>query len=138
MRDVLIEKVNKSDWWHVPPPDKFAYQKRGKFLASTYNQAEFYGRPNFDPEKVKISNPVFGFSEQEILKTLFGPTAKAKMFKNHDDDNFYKKRIALDAEMFQKAISLGYDSIVLICESGKKSLMQNKKPNSMELNVLHV
>ena len=139
IKDILIEKVNKSDWWHVPPPDKFAYQKRGKFLASTYNQAEFYGRPNFDPEKVKISNPVFGFSDKEILKALFGQTAKAKMLKNpDDDDNFYKKRIALDAEMFQKAISLGYDSIVLICESGKKSLMQNKKPNSIELNLLHV
>lgn len=138
IKDILIEKVNKSDWWHVLPSDKFAYQKRGKFLASTYHQAEFYGHPNFDPEKVKISNPVFGFSEQEILKTLFGQTAKAKMLKNHDDDNFYKTRIALDAEMFQKAISLGYDSIVLICKSGRKALMQNRKPNSIELNLLNV
>ncbi|EQB63340.1 MAG: hypothetical protein RBG1_1C00001G0919 [candidate division Zixibacteria bacterium RBG-1] len=137
IKDILIKKVNKSDWWHVLPSDKFAYQKRGKFLASTYHQAEFYGHPNFNPEKVKISNPVFGFSEQEILKALFGQTAKAKMLKHSEDDNFYKKRITLDGEMFQKAKSLGYDAIVLICKSGKKSLMQNKKPNSIELNLLH-
>ena len=137
IKDILIEKVNKSDWWHVLPSDKFAYQKRGKFLASTYHQAEFYGHPNINPEKVKISNPVFGFSEQEILKALFGQTAKAKMLKHSEDDNFYKKRITLDGEMFQKAKSLGYDAIVLICKSGKKSLMQNKKPNSIELNLLH-
>src|SRR4030065_2467292 len=137
IKDILIKKVNKSDWWHVLPSDKFAYQKRGKFLASTYYQAEFYGRPNFYPEKVKIENPVFGFSEIEILKTLFGQTAKAKMLKNDDCDNSYKKRIDLDAEMFQKAKSLGYDAIVLICKSGKKFLMQNKKPNSIELNLLH-
>lgn len=138
IKDILIEKVNKSDWWHVLPGDKFAYQKRGKFLASTYHQAEFYGRPNFYPEKVKVENPVFGFSEFEILKTLFGQTAEAKRLKDSDGDyNFYEKRIDLDAVMFQKAMSLGYDAIVLICKSGKKSLMQNKKPNSIELNLLH-
>ncbi len=138
IKKTLIEKINKADWWHVPPSDKFAYQKRGKFLASTYHQAEFYGRPNLYPEKVKIENPVFGFSEFEILKTLFGQTAEAKSLKDSEDDyNFYEKRIALDAEMFQKATSLGYDAIVLICKSAKKSLMQNKKPNSIELNLLH-
>jgi len=136
MGDILIEKVNASDWWHVPPRDKFAYQKRGKFLASTYHQAEFYGRPNFDPERVAVSNPVFGFSEEEILRTLYGRTAKAKTLEVNDDDNFYEKRIALDADMFQRARSLGHDAIILICKSGKKALMQNRKPNSMELNLL--
>ncbi len=139
IKDILIEKVNKSDWWHVLPGDEFAYKKRGKFLASTYHQAEFYGRPNINPEKVKISNPVFGFSEREILKILFGPTSGVKMLKNlEDDNNFYKKRIALDAKIFEKAKLLRYDSVVLICKKGKKALMQNKKPNSIELNLLHV
>lgn len=140
IKDILIEKINKSDWWHVPPSDKFAYQKRGKFLASTYHQAEFYGRPNFYPEKVRIGNPVFGFSEFEILKALFVQTAEATSLKeiDFDDDNFYEKRIVLDTAMFRKAKLLGYDAIVLISKSGKKSLMQNKKPNSIELNLLYV
>lgn len=138
IKDILIEKINKSDWWHVPPTDKLAYKKRGKFLASTYHQAEFYGRPNIYPEKVKIENPVFGFSEFAILKALFGQAVEVKRLKDSDYDyNSYKKRIALDAAMFQKAKSLRYDAIVLICKSGKKSLMQNRKPHSIELNLLH-
>ena len=71
IKRVLIDKINKSEWWHVSPRDPNAYSKRGKFLASTYQQAEFYGRPNDIPEKVRISNPVYGFSEIEILKKLF-------------------------------------------------------------------
>ena len=71
IKDILIEKINKSEWWHVPPRDRDAYKKRGKFFASTYKQAEFYGRPNDVPEKVLISNPIFGFSKVEILRSLF-------------------------------------------------------------------
>lgn len=71
IKQVLITKINKSKWWHVPPQDSDAYQKRGKFLASTYHQAEFYGRPNIESEKAYIQNPVFGFSEVEILKIIF-------------------------------------------------------------------
>lgn len=120
MKNILIEKINKSYWWHVPPMDPLAYQKRGKFLASTYLQAEFYGRPNRYPEKVKISNPVFGFSEPEILKILFGKDAETKILKeaiikdNVYNKKWYEERINLDAEMFQKAKTLGYDAIVLI------------------------
>ena len=64
LKKVLINKVNSSYWWHVTPRDPNAYKKRGKFLASTYTQAEFYGRPNIEPENVEISNPIFGFSEK--------------------------------------------------------------------------
>jgi hypothetical protein len=74
LKDVLIQKINAGEWWHVTPQDPDAYKKRGKFLASTYLQAEFYGRPKLDPERVEIKNPVFGFSENEILKQLFGST----------------------------------------------------------------
>src|ERR1051326_2557287 len=41
----LISYINRKDWWHVPPEDPTAYQKRGMFLSSTFRQAEFYGRP---------------------------------------------------------------------------------------------
>lgn len=41
IKEVLIDKINKSEWWHVTPADPEAYSKRGKFLSSTYQQAEF-------------------------------------------------------------------------------------------------
>jgi len=37
----LVKHFNRKDWWHVPPVDAEAYQKRGKFLASTSAEAEF-------------------------------------------------------------------------------------------------
>jgi hypothetical protein len=54
----LVEHINRKNWWHVTPVDPLAYQKRGKFLASTYSDAEFYGRPNDEPEKVFYQNTV--------------------------------------------------------------------------------
>lgn len=71
IKNVLIEKINNSEWWHVPPQDPEAYKKRGKFFASTFLQAEFYGKPNDNSEKINIKNPIFGFSEFEILEQLF-------------------------------------------------------------------
>lgn len=66
IKEVLTDKINKSEWWHVPPTDPNAYSKRGKFLASAYQQAEFYERPNDIPDKVFVINPIYGFSEKEI------------------------------------------------------------------------
>ena len=63
IKTILIDKINKSAWWHVNPQDVDAYKKRGKFLASTYAQAEFYGRPNDVSEKVSITNPIYGCSK---------------------------------------------------------------------------
>lgn len=138
MKKILIEKVNRSKWWHVKPKDKNAYKKRGKFLASTFRQAEFYGRPNNGFEQVEIKNPVFGFSELEILKKLFdNKIAKIELEKiNVDDDNFYKNRITLDSKIHNKAKELGFDSIILMTEQGKKSLKNGRKPNSIELNLI--
>lgn len=140
LKKTLIDKINKSDWWHVPPTNKNAYQKKGKFLASTYLQAEFYGRPNVQPENVEISNPVFGFSESEILHQLFPNEAKELLSDvlNKKTGNWFKKRIELDAKMYRKAKSLGYDAIVLVCKAGQKSLFNNRKPNSIELNLIYM
>lgn len=137
-KNVLIKKINRSYWWHITPEDPGAYKKRGKFLASTYSLAEIYGKPNLDPEKVEIRNPVFGFSEREILKKLFR-TTKLKLFRDiiNEKGEFYKKRIALDAKMHNKAKLMGYDSIVLMTKHGKKDLQKGRKPNSIELNIMY-
>ena len=140
LKDILIEKVNNSYWWHVPPRDSDAYKKRGKFLAPTYRQAEFYGRPNMDPEQVKISNPIFGFSEREILRRLFPLEYKnLELLDDGDyDPDWYTQRTSLDARMHNQAKRLGFDSIILLSPTGKKFLEKGLKPHSIELNLLNV
>jgi hypothetical protein len=137
MKDLLIKKVNQSSWWHVPPRDLHAYEKRGKFLASTYLQAEFYGRPNIEPEQVCINNPVYGFSELEILKKLFGPNGRKYLNEViKEEKDWYNKRIELDSKMFFAAKTQGYDAIILMTEAGRKALQKGRKPNSIELNLI--
>ncbi len=141
LKDILIGKINKSYWWHVPPRDPGAYKKRGKFLASTYIGAEFYGRPNIEPEKVHIANPVFGFSEKEILEQLF-PGMSEEMLRGFENDdynkNWYNERIALDRELYRRAKKMGYDAIVLMGSNGREYLERNRKPHSIELNLINV
>lgn len=135
LKTILIEKINKSVWWHVAPQDINAYKKRGKFLASSYAQAEFYGRPNNVPEKVSINNPICGCSELEILKNLF-PKNYKKLFSTIGEGvGGYVSRISLDAKMFRKAKKMGYDAIVLMGSNGIKYLSNNRKPHSIELNL---
>ncbi len=138
VKNTLIQKINASYWWHVPPQDPNAYKKRGKFLASTFLQAEFYGKPNDKPERVNISNPLFGFSEKEILTKLFG-RKKAQEYLDYvlKAKNFYKARINLDAKTYRKAKMMGFDAIVLMTQQGKKSLLRGRKPNSIELNLIY-
>lgn len=138
IKEVIIAKLNKSEWWHVSPRDTNAYKKRGKFLASTYKQAEFYGRPNDVSEKILIKNPVYGFSEIEILKKLFPSEYKDIMLSvDEESKDWYEQRIALDAAMFRKAKSLGHDAIVLFGATGRKHLKMNRKPPAVELNLLY-
>lgn len=137
MKNILIEKINKSNWWHVIPEDPNAYKKRGQFLASTFRQAEFYGRPIDRPINVNIKNPVFGFSELEILEQLFFEK-EAKKYLNEvlQSISYYRDRINLDQKMHNQAKKLGFDSIILMTNLGKKSLQNNRKPNSVELNLI--
>ncbi len=136
VKQTLVEKINASLWWHVPPSDPNAYKKRGKFLASTYNQAAFYGKPDNVPERVAVSNPLWGFSEKDILKALF-PERYESLFRSveTDDVGWYSKRIDLDAKMYRKAKSLGYDAIVLLASGAQRDLELNRKPRSIELNL---
>jgi len=136
IKKILINKINKSTWWHVTPSDPCAYIKRGKFLASTYLQAEFYGRPNDLPEKVEITNPVYATSERKILKILFPEKYRNLIAEiEYDDNRWYSRRIDLDAKMYQRAKKMGYDAIVLLGSNGEKQLIKNRKPYSIELNL---
>lgn len=138
LRNLLIEKVNKSYWWHVVPTDPNAYEKRGKFFASTYSQASFYGKPMHEPERVSIHNPLCGSSEKEILKELF-PTNYEQLHNQVTDEGngWYKRRINLDSKISRAAKRKRYDSVVLICSNGKKILKKNCKPGAIELNLLY-
>ena len=142
IKETLVEKVNKSKWWHVTPQDSGAYKKRGKFLASTYKQAEFYGRPNDDPERVFISNPIYG-KEPAILKSLF-PNEYKEIYRSisksreRTQERWYLQRINLDAKMYKRAKMLGYDAIIILGESGREALAKGRKPGSLELNILNV
>lgn len=138
MKSTLIQKINSSDWWHVSPRDPGAYKKRGKFLASTFLQAEFYGRPNDKSERVNIKNPIFGFSELEILTELFNKKNAQKYLDVVLSDNgeFYQKRINLDAEIYNRAKELEHDAVVLMTQAGKNDLGKGRKPNSIELNLI--
>ena len=137
LKKILIEKINASDWWHVPPRDSNAYEKRGKFLTSTYAEAEFYGRPNNDPEKVYVANPLFGFSEMEILEKLFGGSKGRSLMREMLHKDTYQVRTDLDAKMCDRARHLNYDAIVLMTASGKKFLQRGIKPKSIELNLMN-
>ncbi|HUI43784.1 MAG TPA: hypothetical protein VL523_17625 [Terriglobia bacterium] len=57
-RQKLIAHINRKAWWHVPPRDPSAYRKRGKFYASSFAEAEFWGRPLDRPERAATPNPL--------------------------------------------------------------------------------
>jgi len=48
----LIAHVNRKGWWHCPPRDLSSYGKREKFFASSFREAEFWGRPLDEPQRV--------------------------------------------------------------------------------------
>ena len=125
----LVKRINTKYWWHVTPADPLAYQKRGKFFASTYSEAEFYGRPNNEPEKVCIRAPLVGDSNT-VEKRLLG---KVEGF----DGMSISRRLALDAKMRKIALRKGYDCIVILSHGGYRRFRgEGKMPRSIELNVI--
>jgi len=129
----VISHINKKDWWHVPPLDPLAYSKRGKFLSSSFRDAEFWGRPLDEPEHVSISNPLLG-DEAAIETALFGKPIKHPEPGNPGSMEF---QLELDARMKRVALSKGYDSIVLMTPKAFSAYKgQGKMPRSIELNVL--
>lgn len=125
----LIAHVNRKKWWHVPPRDHTAYSKRGKFLASSFREAEFWGRPLDEPQKVTVTRPLIG-DEKTIEKVLFGRHLS-------NEDITIEERWALDAKIKRQALSRGYDSIVLMAAKPFAEFsVTGKLPRSLELNIL--
>jgi len=106
----LIVHVNRKQWWHVMPTDPAAYKKRGKFYASSFREAEFYGRPNDLPERVTISKP-FVCDSQSIERSLLG---KIESYEGIGIEEIAK----IDARLRKQALKQGFDSIVLFSEKG--------------------
>ena len=125
----LVDYINSKHWWHVTPVDPLAYQKRGKFFSHSFARAEFWGRPNDEPEKVSIRNPIVG-DNNTVERKLLG---RVESF----DDMGTPKRFALDAKMYKAALKKGFDSIVVLSPIGFQQLRQEGKiPRSIELNVI--
>lgn len=126
----LIAHANRKDWWHVSPQDLAAYSKRGKFYASTYREAEFYGRPNDNPEKVRVERPLVG-DETTISKVLGIPPQHDAMTLEEIAEH--------DASWRSAALAKGYDSIVLLAPKAFAAFkLSGKLPRSIELNILNV
>jgi hypothetical protein len=124
----IVAHVNRKAWWHVPPRDPMAYSKRGKFFASSFSEAEFYGRPLDDPQRVVIANPLVG-DESAIAKALGIPPQHARMS--------LEEIAAHDMLWRNGALAKGFDSIVLMTPKAFSHLRTDGKlPRSLELNVL--
>jgi len=124
----LILHVNRKKWWHVPPVDPLAYGKRGKFLASSFKEAEFYGRPIETPERVRIARPVVG-DEQKIAKVLGIPPQHEGMQLEEMAEH--------DALWRNAAVAKGFDSIVLMTHKAYERFKTDGTiPRNIELNVL--
>ena len=124
----LIKHVNRKRWWHVPPVDPEAYRKRGKFLASSFAEAEFYGRPLDEPQRVRISKPLIG-DEKRIAKILKIPP--------QGQDMTLTQIAAHDARWREAALRKGFDAILLMAPKRFAEWKASGKiPRSLELNVL--
>ncbi len=129
----FISHINRKKWWHVPPRDPEAYRKRGKFYSSSFAEAEFWGRPLDQPERVNICSPLVG-DEDTIERKLFGRVVSRG---DWPENRMLEKRFALDAKMKQEALKKGFDAIVLMSPKGFSGYRESGKlPRSMELNVL--
>ncbi len=130
----LLALITRKDWWHVPPEDPKAYSKRGLFLASTYREAEFWGRPLDTPIRVSINKPLIG-DEHAVEIQLLGMRSE---YPGDDHPKLLEWRWSLDARLKKAGLAKGYDSIVLLSPIGySKFQKEGKLPRSMELNLLH-
>src|SRR5206468_4168007 len=98
-RAKLIAFLNRKDWWHVPPRDLNAYRKRGKFLASTFRAAEFWGRPLDTPIRVIVKNPIIG-DEPTIETELLGAPSP---YPGDESATLLEWRWTLDARLKKAA-----------------------------------
>lgn len=100
----------------------------GKFLASSFREAEFWGRPLDEPQKLVVRKPLVG-DELSIEKALFRKRLS-------DQQITMNQRWVLDARIRKVALREGFDSVVLMSAKGfAKFKATGKIPRSMELNV---
>ncbi|MFN8138955.1 MAG: hypothetical protein U0R49_04065 [Fimbriimonadales bacterium] len=136
----LMRRVHRKYWWHGTPDDPDAFKKRGQFFASTYLEAEMYHR-HPQPYKVKISKPLIG-DENAIMFRLFGsgPHRALDLYQEclSDDLGPLDHRFELDALMKERAVELGYDSILLMSAYGYRRYRTGRLPRSLELNTFNV
>jgi hypothetical protein len=129
-RDKLIVHINRKKWWHVPPRDPSSYAQRGIFFASSFSEAEFWGRPLDEPQRVRVANPLVG-DEDKIERMLLNE-------RTSTDDIAIEDRWALDARLRRAGLVEGFDSIVVVSpDAFAKFLSDGKIPYSMELNILN-
>jgi hypothetical protein len=124
----IVAHVNRKSWWHVPPVDPDVYRKRGKFLASSFEAAEFYGRPLDESQKVIVTRPLVG-DERRISKVLRIPPQY---------DGMTLKQIAAHDALWRNAgMKKGFDAIVLMAPKCFAEFKTSCKiPRSLELNIL--
>lgn len=129
-KEKLVGYINSKDWWRTSIPSSQVINDRGLFYASTYKEAEFYGKPLNSPFKVNIDCPLIGDNNSiEIL--LFGKIVS-------DDLISVENRFILDKKIKYAALSLGFDSIVLMSTSGYSKFIDSLRiPRSIELNVFN-
>ena len=70
--DKIVAHINRKNWWHVPPQDSAAYSKRSQFFASSFGEAEVYGRPLDTPQRVVIAKPSLERRENHGFKYTAG------------------------------------------------------------------
>ncbi len=133
----VSDQINKRKWWHVKPKDTGSYLQRGKFLASSEKDAEFYSPFGGAPvgESASVSNPLVG-DEAHIETTLLGERQSDKL-PEPESSEFYKARTALDRKLAIAAANAGFDSIALLSPKGFQQFKETGKvPKSVELNTL--
>jgi hypothetical protein len=127
----IVAHVNRKAWWHVLPQDLTVYRKRGTFLSSSFKEAEFWGRPLDEPQRVSIEKPLVG-DEDAIEKKLFGKRVSTEHIT-------LRERWNLDAKMKRAARARGYDSILLMSRKAFSEFKATgKPPRSLELNIFQI
>ena len=130
----LIKRINRKRWWHVQPQDPRAYEKRGKFFASSYDEAEYYGRPG-EPQRVTVCHPLAG-DEEHIEMTLLGSRPSKELEKLEPGLPIIQARLDIDARIKEAAVAKGYDSVALMTPKAWMAFQEaGKLPRSIELNV---
>lgn len=135
----LIKRINRKSWWHCLTRDPEAWRQRGVFYEWSYKAAEFYGRPM--EYRVRAERPLVGdyLTICNVLLDLADEqagTLRGRISRSGSES--IAEIFLLDALMHDRALELGYDSIVVMTVPGYRRYCAGHVPYVMELNVLGV